>query len=245
MKITKGIWAVVLAFASISIATAQDEVEAELSTDVEVEAELSADVVNQYIWRGQDLGHVSIQPSLELGYKGLSLAAWGNVGLSDANDTKEIDLTASYTIGGFTIGVTDYWTDEGDGRYFLYDSHRTSHLFEANAGYDFGVVSVNWFTNFAGNDGVGKSGDRAYSSYLQVAAPFQLGGLDWTATLGLVPYATTTYNTDGFAVVAAGVRASKEIPITEHFKLPLFAEIVTNPHDQKAYFVFGLTVKAF
>ena len=226
-------------------ATAQDEVEAELSTDVEVETELSADVVNQYIWRGQDLGHVSIQPSLELGYKGLSLAAWGNVGLSDPNDTREIDLTASYSVSGFTSGVTDYWTDESDGRYFLYDAHRTSHLFEANVGYDFGVVSVNWFTNFAGCDGEGKSGDRAYSSYLEVAAPFQLGGLDWTATLGLVPYATTTYNTDGLAVVAAGVRASKEIPITEHFKLPLFAEIATNPHDQKAYFVFGLTLKAF
>ena len=209
-----------------------------------VEVDLSADVVNQYIWRGQDLGHVSIQPSLELGYKGLSLAAWGNVGF-ESQDTKEIDLTASYTIGGFSIGVTDYWTDEGEDRYFLYDAHRTNHLFEAFAGYDFGVASVNWYTNFAGCDGEGKSGDRAYSSYLEVAAPFQLGGLDWTATVGVVPYATTTYDTEGLAVVAAGLRASKEIPITEHFKLPLFAEIATNPHDQKAYFVFGLTIKAF
>lgn len=229
--------AMVLMFAATVMA--QDEAQDK------VEADLSADVVNQYIWRGQDLGHVSIQPSLELGYKGLSLAAWGNVGLSDPNDTKEIDLTASYTIGGFSIGVTDYWTDEGEDRYFLYDAHRTNHLFEAFAGYDFGVASVNWYTNFAGCDGEGKSGDRAYSSYLEVAAPFQLGGLDWTATVGVVPYATTTYDTEGFAVVAAGLRASKEIPITEHFKLPLFAEIATNPHDQKAYFVFGLTIKAF
>ncbi len=229
--------AMVLMFAATVMA--QDEAQDK------VEANLSADVVNQYIWRGQDLGHVSIQPSLELGYKGLSLAAWGNVGLSDPNDTKEIDLTASYTIGGFSIGVTDYWTDEGEDRYFLYDAHRTNHLFEAFAGYAFGVASVNWYTNLAGCDGVGKSGDRAYSSYLEVAAPFQLGGLDWTANVGVVPYATTTYDTEGFAVVAAGLRASKEIPITEHFKLPLFAEIATNPHDQKAYFVFGMTIKAF
>lgn len=228
--------AMVLMFAATVMA--QDEAQDK------VEADLSADVVNQYIWRGQDLGHVSIQPSLELGYKGLSLSAWGNVGF-ESKDTKEIDLTASYTIGGFSIGVTDYWTDEGEDRYFLYDAHRTNHLFEAFAGYDFGVASVNWYTNFAGCDGEGKSGDRAYSSYLEVAAPFQLGGLDWTATVGVVPYATTTYDTEGFAVVAAGLRASKEIPITEHFKLPLFAEIATNPHDQKAYFVFGLTIKAF
>lgn len=229
----------------VAMVSAQDEVEAELSTDVEVETELSADVVNQYIWRGQNLGHVSIQPTLGLGYKGLSLSAWGSVGLSDSSDAKELDITASYSIGDFTIGVTDYWTDEDDNRYFLYDSHCTNHLFEAFVGYDFGVVAVNWYTNFAGSDGVGKSDKRAYSSYLEMAAPFRLGGLDWTATLGLVPYATTTYNTDGLAVVAAGVRASKEIPITDHFKLPLFAEIATNPHDQKAYFVFGLTLKAF
>ena len=228
--------AMVLMFAATVMA--QDEAQDK------VEADLSADVVNQYIWRGHDLGHVSIQPSLELGYKGLSLAAWGNVGF-ESQDTKEIDLTASYTIGGFSIGVTDYWTDEGEDRYILYDAHHTNHLFEAFAGYDFGVASVNWYTNFAGCDGEGKSGDRAYSSYLEVAAPFQLGGLDWTATVVVVPYATTTYDTEGFAVVAAGLRASKEIPITEHFKLPLFAEIATNPHDQKAYFVFGLTIKAF
>ena len=216
-----------------------------VSAQDKVEADLSADIVNQYIWRGQDLGHVSVQPSLGLGYKGLSLSAWGSVGLSDPADPKELDLTASYTVGGFSIGVTDYWTDESDGRYFFYDADRTGHVFEAFAGYDFGVASVNWYTNFAGSDGVGKSGNRAYSSYLEVAAPFQLGGLDWTGTLGIVPYATTTYATDGFAVVAACLRASKEVSITEHFKLPLFAEIATNPCDQKAYFVFGLTLKAF
>ena len=210
-----------------------------------VEADVEADVVSQYIWRGQDLGHVSIQPTLGLAYKGLSLSAWGSVGLSDSSDPHEIDLTVSYTVGGFSFGVTDYWTDEDDVRYFLYDAHRTNHLFEAFVGYDFGVAAINWYTNFAGNDGVGKSGKRAYSSYLELSAPFRLGGLDWTATLGIVPYATTTYDTDGFAVVAAGVRASKDITITERFKLPLFAEIATNPHDQKAYFVFGMTLKAF
>lgn len=40
-----------------------------------VEANVSADVVSQYIWRGQDLGDVSLQPSLGVSYKGLSLSA--------------------------------------------------------------------------------------------------------------------------------------------------------------------------
>ena len=41
-----------------------------------VEASVGADLVSGYIWRGQDLGGVSIQPSLGISYKGLSLGAW-------------------------------------------------------------------------------------------------------------------------------------------------------------------------
>ena len=87
---------------------------------------IKADVVNHYIWRGQDLGHVSLQPTLGFDYKGLSLTAWGSVGLSDAQDTEEFDLTLAYSINGFNIGITDYWFSKGldpEGRYFKYDAH--------------------------------------------------------------------------------------------------------------------------
>ena len=40
-----------------------------------VEASVGADLVSGYIWRGQDLGGVSNQPSLGISYKGLSLGA--------------------------------------------------------------------------------------------------------------------------------------------------------------------------
>lgn len=63
----------------------------------EIETTIATDVVNQYIWRGQDLGNVALQPTLGVAYKGLSLTAWGSVGLTDSNDTKEFDLTLAYT----------------------------------------------------------------------------------------------------------------------------------------------------
>ena len=47
-----------------------------------VETSMGADIVSQYYWRGQDLGAVSLQPTLGIGYKGFSLTAWGSVGLS-------------------------------------------------------------------------------------------------------------------------------------------------------------------
>ena len=214
--------------------------------DSKVEGTIGADIVNQYIWRGQDLGNVSFQPTLGVEYKGLSLSAWGNVGISNPEDTKELDLTLSYTTGGFNIGVTDYWTDNGldpRNRYFKYDAHGTNHVFEANIGYDFGVASVQWYTNFAGNDGANDEGKRAYSSYLELAAPFSLAGLDWTATVGMVPYTTDFYDVSGFAVTNVSLQASKDIAITEIFTLPVFAAINTNPRSQKAYLVFGFTLR--
>jgi len=220
-----------------------------------VEATIQADIVNQYIWRGLDLGNPSIQPTLGIGYKGLYFGAWGNYGFTDSNDTKEFDLTLSYTKGGFSVGVTDYWFNQNganpeyDGKYFVYNAHRTAHVFEAFLGYDFGPVSLNWYTNFAGNDGINKSGKRAYSSYCEINAPFKLATCDWNATLGFVPYTTSFYAGDkdyaGFSVTNVAIKATKDIKITDSFSLPLFASVIANPFLEKAYFVFGMTLKAF
>ena len=212
----------------------------------EIETTVSADIVNQYIWRGQDLGNVSLQPTLGIGYKGLSLTAWGSVGLADAQDTKEIDLTLGYTIGGLNIGITDYWFNAGldpQNRYFKYDAHGTNHVFEGNIGYDFGVASVQWFTNFAGNDGVNKDGKRAYSSYMEVVVPFKISTIDWTATAGAVPFATTSYGTSGFAVTNLALKATKEIKVTDTFSIPIFGQVVANPCSQNAYLVLGFTLQ--
>lgn len=208
------------------------------------EVSVSADFVNQYIWRGQDLGDISVQPTLGVAYKGLSITAWGSVGLSDNEDTKEFDLTLSYSLGNFNIGITDYWFNTANDRYFSYAAHKTSHVFEANIGYDFGLCALQWYTNFAGNDGVNKSGDRAYSSYVELSAPFKLGGADWTAAVGAVPYATSFYGeAGGFAVTNVSLKASKDINITKTFSVPVFAGIYANPSTEKAYLAFGFTLR--
>jgi len=211
----------------------------------EVETTVAADVVSSYIWRGQDLGSTAIQPTLGIGYKGLSLTAWGSYGIADPTDTKEFDLTLTYSTGGLNIGITDYWFNAGldpQNRYFKYDAHGTNHVFEANIGYDFGVASVQWFTNIAGNDGVNKDGERAYSSYAEVAVPFKLASVDWTATAGAVPFATDFYGTTGLAVTNLSLRADKEIKVTDTFSIPVFGQVAANPCSQKAYLVLGFTL---
>ena len=212
----------------------------------EVETTVSGDVVSSYIWRGLDLGSTAIQPTLGVGYKGLSLTAWGSYGIADPADTKEFDLTLGYSLGGFNIGVTDYWFDAGldpQGRYFKYDANGTNHVFEAFVGYDFGLASLQWYTNFAGNDGVNKDGDRAYSSYFEANVPFKLASVDWTATAGAVPFATTSYGTTGFAVTNLSLKATKDIKVTDSFSIPVFGQVVGNPCSQQAYLVLGLTLQ--
>ena len=210
------------------------------------ETTISADFVNQYIWRGQDLGSTAVQPTLGVSYKGLSLTAWGSYGLTDPTDTKEFDLTLGYSVGGFNIGITDYWFSTGldpQNRYFKYDAHGTNHVFEATVGYDFGVASLQWYTNFAGNDGANKNGNRAYSSYVEANVPFRLGGADWTATAGAVPYATDFYGATGFAVTNIALKAEKAIKVSDTFSIPVFGQIVANPCAQKAYLVLGFSLQ--
>ena len=214
-------------------ATAQDE----------VETTVSADVVSTYVWRGMECGSAAIQPTLGIGYKGLSLSAWGSYGLVDTNDAKEFDLTLAYSTGGFNIGITDYWFNTPEERYFLYDANKTSHIFEANIGYDFGPAAIQWFTNFAGNDGYNKDGKRAYSSYVELSAPFKLASVDWSATVGAVPYATDFYGVDGFAVTNVSLKATKDIKVTDSFSIPVFAQVAANPSTEKAYLVFGFTLQ--
>ncbi len=210
-----------------------------------VEVDLSADLVSNYIWRGSNCGGVSIQPSLSVSYKGFSVEAWGNVGF-DSEDVKEIDLTVGYEVGGFSVSVTDYWFETTDGvanKFLDYKAHSTAHVLEAQVGYDFGPVALNWYTNFAGADGVNKDGDRAYSSYITATAPFTLGGLEWEAEIGATPWANDYYGEDvnGFAVCDISLSASKELKITESFSLPVYGKLSVNPNADKAFFAFGMT----
>ena len=222
---------IIIALSVVGMATAGAQEEKKVS------ATLGADLVSQYIWRGQDLGNVSLQPTLGVDYKGLSLTAWGSVGF-DKDDTKELDFTLKYETKGFSVGVTDYWFSEG--AYFQYHAHKTTHIWEGFVGYDFGFLSATWYTNFAGNDGLNGSDKRAYSSYFELSAPFHLAKLDWTGTVGIVPWRTTSYGTNGFACTNVSLRATKNFLIKQKYHLPVYAGLTSNPCSGKFYFVFGI-----
>ena len=209
------------------------------------ELTLSADVVSQFVWRGMAMAHASVQPTLAVSWRGLSVGAWGSVSFVDSSDPREIDLMASYTTGGLSVGVIDYWTNEPTDHYFRYRAHQTGHVFEAFVAYDFGPLSASWQTNFAGADGLNRSGHRAYSSYIELAAPFSWLTCDWQAAVGAVPWATDYYEAPRFTVTNVSLRVAKNIRITDRFSLPLFVQLTANPECRRAYFVAGFSLNAF
>lgn len=209
----------------------------------EIETSVGADIVSEYIFRGVKCGDAAIQPTLAVSAGGFEVSAWGSTGIVNHLDTKEFDITLSYSIGGASVGVTDYWFSVGGepyGRYFKYDGNATNHIFEVFLGYDFGFASISWYTNFAGND-FKADGDRAFSSYCEMAAPFSAFRADWTATLGFVPMETPLYGADGFAVTNVSLVAEKSLDVTESFSLPISAGITVNPCAEMAYFVLGIS----
>lgn len=214
-----------------------------------VEPTIGLDMVSNYVWRGRKLDDLALQPTLGVSYKGVSLTAWGSYGITGRSSvTKEFDLTLAYNVGKLNVGITDYFvTSDDNAKYFLYKSCCTAHTFEGNVGYDFGFLSVQWFTNFAGSDGRTEKGKRAFTSYVELNAPFSVIGIDWDATLAAVPYSAGNgfyaANAHNFAITNIALKATKEIKITDKFSLPIFAKIIANPSTQKAYFVAGFTLQ--
>ncbi len=204
----------------------------------QLDVSVGADIISKYIWRGQDCGGASVQPSISLAKYGFSLTAWGSVGFQ-SKDILELDLTLGYETGGFSIALTDYWFDYDNGtRYFEYGAHSTSHIFEATVGYDFGFFALNWNTYFGGDD-YKENGKRAYSSYAEAIVPFRLGGFDFAAELGMTPWEGDY--AQSLNVVNISLGATKDIKVTESFNIPLFAKLTFNPNQDKAYFSFGLS----
>lgn len=231
MKRLTKVVAVLAAVIAPSFASAQDK----------PEATLQADIVSSYLWRGTNPASGSVQPTLGVSWKGLSLNAWGSYGFVNTDDAKELDLTLSYSIVGLNIGITDYYiaTGSGDcpGKYFRYKSGENGaqkHVFEANLGYDFGFLALNWYTNFAG-------ADKDHSSYFEVKVPFKLG-VNWELNAGIVPYKSVYYNNKNFTCTNVTLKASKDIAITDRFSLPVFGQLTANPDNGKFYLAFGVSL---
>lgn len=205
---------------------------------------LGADVVSSYVWRGQNLGAFSVQPSATVTFTqpGISLGAWASAELFNSGTSvnmREFDLLLTWSpIEALSIGLTDYYFCSANYLSAWNFSSNSSHTFEVNLGYDFGPLALSWNTVMAGVDHSAIDGKRCYSTYVEVSAPYKLCGVEGSAAIGasLWDDAYTQVGTDGFKVCNISLSAQKEL-----FKIPFKGQIVCNPYTDKMYFVVGVS----
>ena len=210
--------------------------------------EAKADIVSSYVWRGTYNAGASIQPTLKADYAGFALGAWGSTDFG-GNGKKEVDLSASYSIKGFSVGVTDYWWEgEGAYKYFQYSKGKTAHRFEGNLSYQLPfekfAFKLSWNTMFAGAD-YDADGKRSYSTYIEIAYPFAIGSIDMNAAVGAAPWHSPSFlpsDNKGFSVCNVSVGAQKTIKICDNFSIPLFTQLIFNPATEDIHIVFGLSL---
>ena len=171
-----------------------------------------ADFVSDYIWRGLDQNSgFSIQPSLTLSYKGLSLNAWGSQTLSKwgVNDNgggaKEFDINLSYAIKGFSVTVSDYWWSGTDMPYGYYED---AHYFEGTLAYNFGetfdkfALNISWSTMFAGAD-KNEEGKLQGSTYINASYQISLpADITLTPAIGFTPWKGYYHNKAAFTDIS-------------------------------------------
>ena len=214
---------------------------------------LTTDLTSAYLWRGQRLAGVSIQPVLGLKWKWLNFFFWGNTQVAPPADERpikyEIDIFLKCQVTkNLNIALKDvYTTTRGNGFFSWGEIGKASHGVEAVINYNWRYFTTEWTTTIFGHDGLNKSGKRSYSSYLLVGVPFHISDINFTASLGVVPYYTSRYadNSSGFHVNMVSIRASYDVPLSSRYKLPVYSTIMVNPSNEQAYFQVGCKFKLF
>ncbi|NNE35400.1 MAG: hypothetical protein HKN13_09195 [Rhodothermales bacterium] len=209
---------------------------------------LGTDLVSRYVWRGADFGEsLSIQPTLTVSGTGLEVGAWASYATNPAGaGVNELDLWVGYTIetsssGSVSFGVTDY--------YFPAPDAPTLFNFEN------GGEGAHWIEPFASYTGPSSFPITIYgaafvhndpddSIYLEASYPFQVQDVELGLTAGASAGESSLYGTTKFTFINLGVSASKSVPITDQFALPLFVSYIVNPTPgaARSFLVVGISL---
>ena len=160
------------------------------------------------------------------------------------NSHEEVDLGASYSLKGFTVGLSDYYyptaVNQVD-QYFDYASRTTRHSVEmygifSSVKIPFWVIASCYIF---GND-KNLEGGQAYSSYLELGYVYTINdNSNCTLTLGAnLNKGFYTNYIGGFNIVNINFSYFTKIPIYK-FYLPISVSWIINPYKEKTYITFS------
>lgn len=216
---------------------------------------IGTDITSAYLWRGMRYGGLSFQPDVSIGYGGLMVEGWANIGTEDYTFkafAPELDVTISYGLAGFRVGVNHIYYFDGSKYFDFRGSDYAAYMNEENSSTQTEVFAefnlgdllesaplyIGWHTYIAGDDKypdyenpIVNGADttynmkRAYSSYIDISYDFQLPlNFTLTPTIGMTPWKSTYTHYEGnFAVNNLSLKLNWELEVGEHFALDLYA----------------------
>lgn len=206
---------------------------------------LGTDLVSRYVWRGLRFGDSpSVQPKVTFATGGLEVGAWGNYAVStDEANAAETDFWLGYTLptkaGTFAASLVDYFYPGPGSAFFDWQGGgQGSHTVEAGLRYTVPRVPLYAAVSYNVHN------DPDGSFYAEAGYTTALQGVELGAALGAVAGRSAWYGVaeDGWALTNVSLRFARTVGITEHFSLPLQAQLVLNPHTEQTYLVFGVSL---
>jgi hypothetical protein len=91
-----------------------------------------------------------------------------------------------------------------------------------------------------------EDGKQQFSTYVEAAYDFSLGGLDFTASIGAAPWDSPAWlvpanGKSGFRISSISLTGSKKIEITPTFSVPLFVQCILSPATDASHLVVGFS----
>lgn len=190
--------------------------------------EISSDVVSRYVWRGTQYSDApAIQPGVSYSKGGFSAGAWGSYAFD--NIGTECDLYIGYDFDfGLGLIVNDYFFPSYDGSTLSEGGYLddTYHTFEIGLTYDIKDFSMGAYRYMNQDEDI-----YVEASYTIKNTKLFIGAGD------------NAYSASGnFNVCSAGFTVSKEISLTENWKVSPYASFIVNPNKEQGFLVLGITL---
>ena len=200
---------------------------AALAQDKVLGYSIGADVVSEYVFRGQSFGQESLQPFAEVSYGNFTAGSWFSTGFGADSELSgdELDLYAGYSVPlegdiSLDLGATYYHYPQGGALFETENGNAGSY--EVSASVGFGAVplapSVTAYYDFT-LEAFTLEGAASYSVPVAEKLSLDLGG-----TVGLV-------EGNGFAYQWGTASAALSHSVTEAASLYISANYSLNSDD--------------
>lgn len=200
-----------------------------------ITTEGGVDILNNYIWRGQDYLHKgSIQPYISTSWKNFTLGMWSAFRIK-GDGTDEVDLYLSKSVGPVTLTIYDYWpySKSSPSKYFDFNSKSTSHILEAQVLLSGGEkIPFNLLGSY-----MFYGDDPSRSVYLELQYVKPIKEAELTIAVGYQVKGEFYAEKNSFVNTSVGF--VQPIRLFDKIATNLISNLTYNPSADKVYFTIG------